>query len=276
MTTSDSSQSRKQPLNCDRDAARWADEFNDVLAKQYNIRVDEGLLIGWFANAMMCGEDTYRWRQEANQSENVLNPEQRHSGHVAESPSPRQEPGEAGVATGRAPVVPESNRSAEGTLIPKGMPPLELSIAESASMLASYIVKNMDVPEADRTDNAEYLAMMLEESWRQRAARSASTPSAEGGTVKCTSGHDNNPDNGTCWRHDCGAPVGLRSAKVETSRIRVGTFFHDKRRPQVWFDGQPMFALEDMDDPLAEIQVKQFGEYLLSIGVATDRGNANG
>ena len=58
------SESRSQPLNCDRNAARWADEFNDVLAKQYNLRVDEGMLIGWFANAMMCGEDTYRWRRE--------------------------------------------------------------------------------------------------------------------------------------------------------------------------------------------------------------------
>jgi hypothetical protein len=27
--------------------------------------LDEGWLIGWFANAMMCGEDTYRWRKEA-------------------------------------------------------------------------------------------------------------------------------------------------------------------------------------------------------------------
>ena len=53
-----------QPLNCDRDAARWAREFNDVLAKEYNLRVDEGWLLGWFANAMMCGEDTYRWRVE--------------------------------------------------------------------------------------------------------------------------------------------------------------------------------------------------------------------
>jgi hypothetical protein len=56
-------------LNCDRDAARWAREFNDVLAKEYNLRVDEGWLIGWFANAMMCGEDTYRWRQEKAVSE---------------------------------------------------------------------------------------------------------------------------------------------------------------------------------------------------------------
>jgi hypothetical protein len=51
-------------LNCDRDPARWAREFNEAAATQ-RYPYDEGFLIGWFANAMMCGEDTYRWRQEA-------------------------------------------------------------------------------------------------------------------------------------------------------------------------------------------------------------------
>ena len=54
-----------QPLNCDRDPARWAREFNDVLEANDGHRLDEGWLISWFANAIMCGEDTYRWRQEA-------------------------------------------------------------------------------------------------------------------------------------------------------------------------------------------------------------------
>jgi hypothetical protein len=58
------SDEKNLPLNCDRDPARWAREFDDVLAKEYNLRVDEGWLIGWFANAMMCGEDTYRWKLE--------------------------------------------------------------------------------------------------------------------------------------------------------------------------------------------------------------------
>lgn len=53
------------PLNCDRDPQRWAEEFNRVLYVQGREPLDEGWLIGWFANAMMCGEDTYRWRQEA-------------------------------------------------------------------------------------------------------------------------------------------------------------------------------------------------------------------
>ena len=54
------------PLNCDRDPVRWAREFRAVLKMQgTKLLDDEGWLIGWFANAMMCGEDTYRWRQEA-------------------------------------------------------------------------------------------------------------------------------------------------------------------------------------------------------------------
>jgi len=55
---------KQQPLNCDRDPVRWAREFNEAAATQ-RYPYDEGWLIGWFANAMMCGEDTYRWRQEA-------------------------------------------------------------------------------------------------------------------------------------------------------------------------------------------------------------------
>lgn len=54
-----------QPLNCDRDPARWAREFNAVCKTLLGCELDEGWLISWFANAMMCGEDTYRWRQEA-------------------------------------------------------------------------------------------------------------------------------------------------------------------------------------------------------------------
>lgn len=37
------------------DGQVWAQEFNDVLAKQYNLRVDEGWLISWFANAIEAG-----------------------------------------------------------------------------------------------------------------------------------------------------------------------------------------------------------------------------
>lgn len=54
-----------KPLNCDRDAARWAREFNEVLAAKGEQPLDPAWLISWFANAMMCGEDAYRWRKEA-------------------------------------------------------------------------------------------------------------------------------------------------------------------------------------------------------------------
>lgn len=50
------------PLNCDPDAARWAREFMEVWNK--NPVMDEGWMLSWFANAIVCGEDTYRWRQE--------------------------------------------------------------------------------------------------------------------------------------------------------------------------------------------------------------------
>ena len=55
---------KQRPLNCDRDAERWAREFNEVLASKGQQPLDPGWLISWFASAMMCGEDTYRWRQE--------------------------------------------------------------------------------------------------------------------------------------------------------------------------------------------------------------------
>ena len=58
-----------KPLNEDRDPARWAREF--IERNEGTIvggpTVDEGTLIAWFASAMMCGEDTYRWRKEAEE-----------------------------------------------------------------------------------------------------------------------------------------------------------------------------------------------------------------
>lgn len=50
------------PLNCDPDAARWAREFMEVWNK--NPVMDEGWMLGWFANAIMCGADTERWKQD--------------------------------------------------------------------------------------------------------------------------------------------------------------------------------------------------------------------
>lgn len=57
-------ESKHTPLNCDRNAERWAKEFNEVIAKMGAQPFDHSFLIGWFANAMMCGEDTCRWKHE--------------------------------------------------------------------------------------------------------------------------------------------------------------------------------------------------------------------
>lgn len=50
-------QEQVKRLHATTDAQVWAQEFNDVLARQYNLRVDEGWLIGWFANAIEVGRD---------------------------------------------------------------------------------------------------------------------------------------------------------------------------------------------------------------------------
>lgn len=39
------------------DARVWSEEFNKVLVKLNEQPIDEGLLIAWFANAIMCGWD---------------------------------------------------------------------------------------------------------------------------------------------------------------------------------------------------------------------------
>lgn len=39
------------------DARIWADEFNRVLVSKNEQPYDPGWLIGWFANAIMCGHD---------------------------------------------------------------------------------------------------------------------------------------------------------------------------------------------------------------------------
>jgi len=47
----------KTSLHQDMDARRWASEFNAVLASNNQQQIDEGWLISWFANAIMCGYD---------------------------------------------------------------------------------------------------------------------------------------------------------------------------------------------------------------------------
>lgn len=53
-----------KPLNCDRDAMRWSNAFNDILVSKGHQPFDPDWMMSWFANAMMCGEDTYRWKYE--------------------------------------------------------------------------------------------------------------------------------------------------------------------------------------------------------------------
>jgi len=62
----------EKPLNEDRDAARWARKFNDMQVSHGEQPVDHITLLAWFANAMMCGEDTYRWQQEKAVGEALL------------------------------------------------------------------------------------------------------------------------------------------------------------------------------------------------------------
>lgn len=47
------------PLNEDRDASRWADEFRKTLGENPHLMaMERDWLIGWFANAIMCGYDS--------------------------------------------------------------------------------------------------------------------------------------------------------------------------------------------------------------------------
>jgi len=39
------------------DAKVWAEEFVKLLKEKPSIEIDEGLMIGWFANAIMAGYD---------------------------------------------------------------------------------------------------------------------------------------------------------------------------------------------------------------------------
>jgi hypothetical protein len=66
--------STEKPLNEDRDAARWAREFIASARGNRFDPLEEGWLISWFANAMMCGEDTYRWRKEAESRSSIREP----------------------------------------------------------------------------------------------------------------------------------------------------------------------------------------------------------
>lgn len=47
------------------DAAKWAAAFDQIVVRG-GVQIDQGLMLGWFANAMMRSLDEARWRSEAN------------------------------------------------------------------------------------------------------------------------------------------------------------------------------------------------------------------
>ncbi len=46
------------------DARDWAKEFVAIAKENPSIALDEGAMIGWFANALMCGYDTHARKLE--------------------------------------------------------------------------------------------------------------------------------------------------------------------------------------------------------------------
>ena len=50
-------------LTEDMNAERWVKKFIDRIDKGCDPR-DFGVMIGWFANAIMCGHDNARWEAE--------------------------------------------------------------------------------------------------------------------------------------------------------------------------------------------------------------------
>lgn len=53
----------KKPLNTDMDAERWAAEFMEKFGDKKE-QIDHGLMLAWFANAIMCGYDNAHWEIE--------------------------------------------------------------------------------------------------------------------------------------------------------------------------------------------------------------------
>ncbi len=48
------------------DAKIWAEEFVKIVKKKPSIAIDEGTMIGWFANAIMAGYDYAKKEKERN------------------------------------------------------------------------------------------------------------------------------------------------------------------------------------------------------------------
>lgn len=55
---------------------------------------------------------------------------------------------------------------------------------------------------------------------------------------------------------------GNNKTKKLSSCVQIGTVRHDGTRPQIWFDGKPIFSLEDVDNPQDEQHISTFCEWL--------------
>lgn len=53
------------------DARDWASEWLEIVTKNPSIPFDEGTMIGWFSNALMCGYDEHerRYRKKMERME---------------------------------------------------------------------------------------------------------------------------------------------------------------------------------------------------------------
>lgn len=47
------------------DAVVWADEWLEIIKENPSIPTDRDTMIGWFANAIMCGWDHRTWKYDA-------------------------------------------------------------------------------------------------------------------------------------------------------------------------------------------------------------------
>lgn len=56
-------QTTEAKLHSTMDAKVWAEEFMRIFGQKLS-EIDEGLMIGWFANAIMCGSDITHNRQQ--------------------------------------------------------------------------------------------------------------------------------------------------------------------------------------------------------------------
>lgn len=66
---------KKSKLPASFDARDWASEFVEIFTKLHpGVEIDEGWMISWFANALMCGYDTAtgRMRKKMERMENKM------------------------------------------------------------------------------------------------------------------------------------------------------------------------------------------------------------